>query len=56
MMNININDINCFEMLGDIGGRCSDCRPGSKGDKGERGYDGIPGALGNAYVLLIYKK
>lgn len=31
---------------GDIGGRCSDCRPGFKGDKGERGLDGIPGALG----------
>lgn len=31
---------------GDIGGRCSDCRPGFKGDKGERGFDGLPGAIG----------
>lgn len=35
-----------FFCLGDIGGRCSDCRPGFKGDKGERGFDGIPGAIG----------
>lgn len=35
-----------FYWKGDIGGRCSDCRPGFKGDKGERGFDGIPGASG----------
>lgn len=35
-----------FFSTGDIGGRCSDCRPGFKGDKGERGLDGIPGAMG----------
>lgn len=35
-----------FRIVGDVGGRCSDCRPGFKGDKGERGFDGIPGAMG----------
>lgn len=34
--------------IGDIGGRCSDCRPGGKGDKGERGFDGLPGNNGKA--------
>lgn len=39
-------------ILGDIGGRCSDCRPGSKGDKGERGFDGIPGAMGKKILSM----
>lgn len=43
----------CF-CLGDIGGRCSDCRPGSKGDKGERGFDGFPGATGNWHCCELY--
>lgn len=38
--------ITWYSFKGDIGGRCTDCRPGFKGDKGERGFDGIPGAMG----------
>lgn len=37
--------------LGDIGGRCTDCRPGFKGDKGERGFDGTPGPIGESIFL-----
>lgn len=44
--------ISMFYWIGDIGGRCSDCRPGFKGDKGERGFDGIPGAPG--LIFFIY--
>jgi hypothetical protein len=28
---------------GDIGGRCTDCRPGFKGEKGNEGSPGFPG-------------
>lgn len=39
-------------LSGDVGGRCSDCRPGYKGDKGERGFPGIQGLRGMDLNIL----
>lgn len=38
---------------GDIGGRCIDCKPGTKGDKGERGLSGMPGLQGLASYFQV---
>lgn len=37
---------------GDIGGRCNDCRPGTKGEKGDEGSPGFPGLQVRAIFLI----
>lgn len=46
------NTTQMIHSAGDIGGRCSDCRPGFKGDKGERGFNGAPGLMGKEFILI----